>query len=119
MLARALAINRIGFGLTYILFPNRAGSWIGKTARDPRTQILIRALGARDLALATGSLVAMSREGSRSVQLWMAAQALADGTDLAATLAARQTLPLRNVLFAAGVAGASTAIALAAALRPG
>jgi hypothetical protein len=61
----------------------------------------------------------MSREsGPNSVQIWMAAQALADGIDLAATLAAREILPLRNVLFAASITGASTAIALAAALRP-
>lgn len=119
-LARALAVNRIGFGMTYLFFPSRAGSWIGAAAEEPGTRIFTRALGARDVALAAGALLSMSRVGDpSSVREWMAAQALADGTDLAATLAAWKELPVRNLVFAGGIAGVSTAIALAAALRSG
>ena len=45
----------------------------------------------------------------------MAAHALADATDFAATWAARDRLPRRGVRLALGVAGVSTAVAVAAA----
>jgi hypothetical protein len=117
-LARILALNRIAFGISYIALPAKTGrGWIGGAADDPRTRVLTRALGARDLALGAGALAAIVDGQEGSARRWMAAHALADGTDLVATLAARKQLPMRNLLFAMGMAGVSTAIAVAAALR--
>jgi hypothetical protein len=58
-LGTALALNRVLFGIGYLVAPERTGSnWIGKAARDPRTSVFTRALGARDLALGAGALAA-------------------------------------------------------------
>ena len=113
-LAYALAVNRVLFGIGYIVDPARTGGgWIGRTARKPQTAVFTRALGARDLALGAGALAALA--GHRDARPWFAAHAIADGTDLAATVAARDALPRSGYRFALAMAGASTAIALAAA----
>ena len=118
-LATGLALNRCAFGLGYLIAPERTGrGWIDRAAAQPATQVMIRGLGARDLALALGALWAL-REPNRSSRAWFAAHAVADAADLAATLAAARDLPLRRVLFASVMAGGSTAIALAAATERG
>src|SRR5215208_2955074 len=104
-LATGLAINRIGFGLGYIVAPERTGQgWVGKAAKKGGTTVLTRALGA-------GALWAMSRS-PRSARPWFAAHAVADATDLAATLAAKDELPASGFRFATVMAAASTAIAI-------
>jgi hypothetical protein len=50
--------------------------------------------------------------GARSARPWFAAHAVADATDLAATVAARDSLPKSGFRFALAMAGASTAIAI-------
>jgi hypothetical protein len=110
--ATALALNRMTFGARFVLQPEEAGrSWIGKAAASrPSTKVFAQALGARDLALGIGALVALRRGDDESARAWMAGHTLADGTDLAATLAARDALPTGPFLFAMAMAGASTAI---------
>lgn len=116
-LSGGLALNRIGFGLAYLIDPRRSGQgWVGPRAQERPATVLTRALGARDLALGAGALIAM-RDDPRKARPWFAAHALADGADLVATLAAREGLPRRGYLFALGMAGASTAIALLGATR--
>ena len=116
-LAAALALNRILFGVGYLAAPERAGrGWIAGAASDRRTQA--RALEARDLALGAGALRA-PLAGDGSPRAWLAAHAVADAADLAATVGARDALPRRNLLFASAMAGGSTAIALAAAIEVG
>jgi hypothetical protein len=116
-LATALALNRCAFGGAYLVAPERAGrGWIDRDAERPPTQIMIRGLGARDLALGLGSLRALLADDG-APRPWFAAHALADAADLAATLAAREALPQRNLLFASAMAAASTAIAIAGAAR--
>jgi hypothetical protein len=118
MLARMLAINRLGFGVGFIALPSRTSKgWVGAAAEEPGARVLTRALGARDLALGIGGLAALNGGDAEKAREWMAAQALADGVDLAATLAARRSLPVRNALFGVTMAGASTAIAVAGVLR--
>jgi hypothetical protein len=112
ILARGLAINRIAFGLGYIAAPERTGkSWVGKAAENGGATVLTRALGARDLVLGAGALWAM-RDGVGSARPWFAAHAVADATDLAATVAARDSLPRSGFRFALAMAGGSTAIAI-------
>src|SRR5918999_2032018 len=116
LVAGALAANRVAFGLGYIVDPRRTGrGWVGPRAEERPAAVLTRALGARDLALGAGALLAM-REDPRRARPWFAAHAVADATDLAATVAARDGLPREGYLFALGMAGASTAAALVGAI---
>jgi hypothetical protein len=120
LLARALAaglsLNRVGFGLAYLVVPARAGKgWIGRAARDPATQVFARGHGARDIALGAGALASLVRRQPGHARDWMCAQAIADGTDVLATLAARRRLPSSGFRFALLMAGGSTAVAAASA----
>ncbi|HEV2814599.1 MAG TPA: hypothetical protein VGW10_15195 [Solirubrobacteraceae bacterium] len=117
ILAGLLALNRVAVGARYLTQPKAAGStWIGRRAsRRPATQVFVRAQGARDVALGAGALAALTGGTASSSRTWMAAHALADGADLAATLAVKDRLPKRRSTFAATVAGASLAVAAAAA----
>jgi hypothetical protein len=117
ILAALLAVNRVAVGGRYLLQPKAAGStWIGRrAARRPATQVFVRAQGARDVALGAGAAAALATGPASSARMWMAAHALADAADLAATLVAKDRLPKRRSTFAASVAGASLAVAAAAA----
>ena len=112
-LAYGLALNRVVFGARFLLQPSAAGpSWVGRRrARDTGVQLFVRAVGARDLGLGVGALAALSRSDAMEARRWMLAHLLADGTDLAATLAAAGRLPGRPARVATVVAGASTAVA--------
>ena len=111
-LAFGLALNRIAFGLSFMLAPRWAGRiWIGRrAAKRPQTQLFGRALGARDLALGLGALRALQHNDDAAARTWMAGHTIADGTDVAATLAARRSLPAPAAAFALAVAVGSTAI---------
>jgi hypothetical protein len=115
-LAAGLSLNRVGFGLAYLVAPARAGKgWIGRAARDPATQVFARGHGARDIALGAGALGTLVRGQPRQARDWMCAQALADGTDMVATLASRRRLSSSGFRFAMLMAGGSTAVAGASA----
>jgi hypothetical protein len=115
-LAAGLSLNRVGFGLAYLVVPARAGQgWIGRAARDPATQVFARGHGARDIALGAGALATLVRRQPCHARDWMCAQAIADGTDVVATLAARQGLPSGGFRFALFMAGGSAAVAAASA----
>ena len=117
-LATGLAANRTLFGIGYLAAPARAGGgWFEDAAEDERAAAPIRALGARDLVLGLGALWAQ-RGGRADPRAWFAAHAIADGVDLATTVAGRRHLSTRALAFASAMAGASTAIAIAAALAP-
>jgi hypothetical protein len=117
-LVRLPALNRMLFGVGYLIAPGRmGGAWVGRQASKPQIHVLTRALGARDLVLGLGALVALSA-GEEEARRWFTAHALADGTDLVATVIAREKLPSNRFRFATGMAGASTAIAVLGAARP-
>ena len=120
-LATGLAVNRILFGVNFVVAPRRGGaSWIGSAAAArPATGVFARALGARDLALGLGALRALREGDDAAARAWMAAHALSDGVDLVATLAARRALPAAPAGFAVAMAAGSTAIGVAGALRLG
>jgi hypothetical protein len=115
--ATALAAGRVAFGTGLTVAPGPfAGVWIGRRAKDPRTQIMCRGLGVRDLVLGVGGVLSLRRDDFGRPRWWYAAQALTDGTDLLATLAAGSALePGRRrmiVLLAAGSAAIGSAAAL-------
>src|SRR3954449_232076 len=94
-LAAGLAVNRTLFGANYLIKPKQARvSWIGRAAKKPGAQVIIRSQGARDGALGAGALQAVVRDSE--LRPWMLAHALADVVDLVATWAARDDLPKRR-----------------------
>jgi hypothetical protein len=110
-LARGLALNRVLFGVGFIAFPGSGRTWVGKVAERPGAQVLARALGVRDLALAVGALAALGNGGS--AKPWFAGQLAADVTDFLATWRVRDELPGPALAFALPMAAGSAAIAAA------
>jgi hypothetical protein len=116
-LAGALSVGRIGFGLSYLARPAGArSSWIGRAAKQPGTQVIVRSQGARDVALGAGALRALARGDEEQLQAWVAGHTLSDFADLVATWIARDKLPKRRARGAMAVAGASTLVGAAAVL---
>jgi hypothetical protein len=107
-LARVQALGRVAVGTALTLAPGRAGAgWMGHDARRPATQVAISALGARDLAIGLGAAYAAGQ--GYGAWPWLRAGILADATDLAATLRARDHL---SPLAVAGVGALAAGSAL-------
>ena len=83
---------------------------MGRDSRRPATQVAIRALGARDLAIGLGT--AYTAGQGHGARPWILAGILADAADLAATLRARDALPAFNVGVVGVVAGGSVLVGL-------
>jgi hypothetical protein len=100
------ALARGGFGLALIAAPTRvARGWLGDSAGEPPTQVVIRGLGARDVALAAGALAAAARNSD--ARPWLAGGIACDCADMIATLADREALPPRSPVGTTLLAGAS------------
>jgi hypothetical protein len=68
----AFAGGRLAFGVGLIAVPDRTASgWLGSDAERPPTQVAVRGLGARDIALSAG--VAAGALGKGVVRPWLAA----------------------------------------------
>ncbi len=91
--ARGLAAARVALGVVAYAAPTvPARPWIGDAAsRTTAATVLARALGARDLGLGAGLLLA-ARHGA-PIRGWAEAGALADLGDLVATLLSFRDLP--------------------------
>jgi hypothetical protein len=114
--AGSLAANRVLFGVGYLLAPRRmASGWIGQAGKHDASTVITRALGARDLVLGAGALTAMKAGRTDQVRHWFAAQAVADGADLVATLLERESLPTNGFRLGTAMAAGSAAIAAIAA----
>ena len=83
---------------------------MGRDSRRPATQVAIRALGARDLAIGLGT--AYTAGQGYGARPWILAGILADAADLAATLRARDALPAFKVGVVGLVAGGSVLVGL-------
>ncbi|ADB53980.1 hypothetical protein Cwoe_5575 [Conexibacter woesei DSM 14684] len=92
-LVAGIALGRLALGAVLMAAPRKVvgPGWIGAEAERPAAGVLLRAVGARDVAIAAGTLLAL-RQGS-ALKPWVAAGAIADGTDFVATLAAGQAIP--------------------------
>jgi hypothetical protein len=113
-LARLQALGRIAAGSGLALAPGLvAGGWVGGVADKREGQVLAIGLGGRDLAIALGTLRALS--SGRGAAPWLRAGILADAADLAATLRARDSLP--PLAFPAVVAIAGGSVLLGAYLQ--
>ena len=108
-LAAQISIARMGFGVAFMVAPEWAGGmWIGKDAKRPGTKLFIRALGARDLALGLGTLLAMRHD--RPTRGWLEASGLADFADAVITLMAGDDVPPASKKGVPPFAAASAAL---------
>ena len=88
----------------------RSGLVRPRRAAGPGTRVATRALGARDLAIGLGTAYAAGQgDGARP---WLLAGVLADATDLAATLRARDDLSAAAVAGVGVIAGGSVLLGL-------
>ena len=93
--ARWLSYARIALGVTAVVAPTLpARPWVGADADRPSVKLLARALGARDLALGIGAVLAMNHDGP--VRGWIEGGGFADAGDLLATVLHFRSLPRRE-----------------------
>jgi len=91
-IALSQARGRIAVGAALLLAPGWAGRrWIGEPAGHSAVKVITRALGARDLAIGLGAVIALDR--GVPARGWFEAAALSDTVDLVATLLARDAIP--------------------------
>jgi hypothetical protein len=90
--ATGISLGRALIGAALVATPAKASEgWIGPEADLPATQVVARACGVRDLAIALGTIAAL--RGGGDVKPWLVAGVVSDAVDLAATLAAGKALP--------------------------
>ena len=110
--ARALSLGRLGLGPALVLRPGAiARTWIGRDGRRTGPRTIAVALGARDIALALGTLQALG-DGGGAARPWLRSGVIADGIDCVATLRARRNLPALGVLAVAGAGACATVAGL-------
>ena len=113
--ARALALQRIGVGAALALAPGLARHWVGAAATEVGGRVLVRAFGARDIALGVGLWRALGRDAS--ARGWLEAGVFCDGADLLGSLAARrESLAAGERIPPAGHLGVTAAAGTIAAL---
>ncbi len=111
-LALLTAAGRVGIGAALTLAAPRA--WRALTGRAPvsETVLAVRMMGARDLVLGLGALLAARR--GRPTRGWLEASAVADAAD-AALLASTSALPPGRRGPAAVVPAAATVVSVVGA----
>lgn len=112
-LARTLAALRTVIGLALLVAPATAGGvWLGGGKPDRRTRLLLRGLGARDLALGLGTLRALDQ--GTPVRPWVAMSVIGDVADaVGATAALRSLGPARTAVTVAAAGGGAALGAVA------
>jgi hypothetical protein len=109
--AIAVAAGRVLIGVTVLAWPSvPARPWVGASADDLAVRVLGRALGGRDVALGLGALTALARPAAQpgSASAWVAAGALSDALDVAASLSSWRELPrITRWLVVASAGGAA------------
>ena len=116
-LAEAIALGRIAIGLAALIAPTvPLRPWVGRDfAWQPRAKLLARSLGARDLALGVGVMLALRHKAP--VRGWVEGAVLADAGDALATLLAFGSLPKSGRwVVLASAAGAAAAGRLTASV---
>lgn len=104
-----MGLSRAGVGVAFLALPRTtAAAWVGEaTASQPGVDVLARALGARELLLGTGLVLAVAR--GRPVRGWLMFGVAADAADAAVSIAARRELPRAKAITVAAVAAFSAA----------
>jgi hypothetical protein len=105
---------RIAYGAGLIAAPSRLGRrWLGPAANAAPTQVPLGALGAREIILHSGAMIAAVR--GAPLRPWVAGSIVGDLSDLAATVAGRGELPKGSATATLVVGGSSALISAAAA----
>ena len=104
MTPERVATGRVVAGIGLLLGARTALAW-WTGSRDDRAAVLMRAIGARDIALGLGGLAALRR--GEPARLWFETAALADASDVAATIPALRRAPGigRTGFLTAAIAG--------------
>jgi len=106
-MVRAIGAARVALGAAFVARPELAAPWLGRAATRPDTAVALRGFGVRDLVL--GGL-ALHTAGNPTVAARMQIAGIAvDAVDLAATLAARRSVPATGVALIALLAGGAIA----------
>ena len=110
---RAVAIGRIGLGLSYLATPGLALKlWPGRAGSTERDEALLRMMarhtGGRDIGLGVGALLAQKHDAP--VRGWLEAAMLADVLDAASIVIAFRHLPRTKAVLML-VAALGTAVA--------
>jgi hypothetical protein len=109
--ARGLALGRIALGAGLVVAPSRsARGWVGAAGARPGAQVMGVAVGARDVAVGVGSLLALERGGD--ARGWFAASVVCDVADAAATFARRDALPATGAIGVTALAGSAALFGL-------
>jgi hypothetical protein len=112
--AIAVLALRIAYGAGLIAAPARLSrSWLGPAGAQPPTQVALRGVGAREIAVHGAGLVAVLT--GAPVRPWLAASAAGDLADIAATTAGRRGLPDGAVPKTLAAAGGSALLTVAVA----
>ncbi|MGI8946345.1 MAG: hypothetical protein ACR2GL_08925 [Thermoleophilaceae bacterium] len=114
-LTAAFALGRLAFGAGLLARPAQvAAGWLGEDAERQPVQIVIRAVGARDIALSAGTLAALGEPSS--LRRWLAGAILSDLCDTVATLATPGSALPGNARWGTAALGGGSALAGAALL---
>jgi hypothetical protein len=96
-MAMTFAAGRVAFGAAMLLAPRKvAHGWIGDDVERPPVELLVRAVGARDLVLGGGALLALV--SGQPAKGWLRAGVAADLADTALTGAYLGRLPRPGAL---------------------
>jgi hypothetical protein len=120
--ATAVAAGRVALGVTALAWPSvPARPWVGAAADGPAGRVFGRALGGRDVALGLGALTALAGAAAEpgSASAWVAAGALSDAFDVAASLASWRELPRVTRWLVAASAGGAALVGAAGAVAIG
>jgi len=110
-IARSTAVCRIAIGAGLLAAPGLAARlWVGGHARETSARLFARAVGARDIAIGAGTLIALAN--GEPARRWLQAGLLADATDLGATLAAGREIAPGPRAIVASIAGGATLLGL-------
>ena len=113
-MARSVAAARIVFGLGFMAMPSLTGRvWVGRDADRLPVRVLTQAIGARDLTMGLGALIAMRR--GKPARGWFEAISLTDALDFTCGLLAKDILPPAQRAMVLVLAGGSAAQAAYAA----
>lgn len=110
--AIALFASRIAYGLTLMLVPERITKrWLGEDRNTDAAKVALRGLGAREVVLHAGGLIAAQR--GTPMRPWIGASIAGDLVDIVSTAAGRGGLPEHAAPATLIVAGASAALSAA------
>ena len=99
------ALTRLGIGLAFALAPSPfLRIWTGGAA-TPAAGLAARSLGAREIALATGTLTSLGR--GAPLGDWLTAAVVSDAADALNTIFSRHVPGPRRVLWTASAAWAA------------